>query len=290
MKDALFIALQRLVPQHWLSRAAGVLAQSKEPLVKNTFIRWFVKHYQVDMSQAQEENPLAYANFNAFFTRALKPGMRPVCADNNAVACPADGAISQLGHIENGRVFQAKGQSYSVLELLGGDEATANCFNAGEFATIYLSPRDYHRVHMPFGGKLTKMTHVPGDLFSVNTVTAAEVPRLFARNERVVCHFQTAAGPMVVVLVGAMIVASIETVWAGLVTPIKKRVRTTEYGSKSAEIRLEKGDEMGRFLLGSTAIVLFPKDTVSWDAELIANSTVRMGQQIGSLTRSAAEV
>lgn len=285
MKDDLFIALQRLLPQHLISRAAGWLAQSKTPFIKNTFIKWFVQHYQVDMTQAQEENPLAYAHFNAFFTRSLKAGMRPICAGEEAIACPADGAVSQLGRIENGRIFQAKGQSYSVLELLGGDVSSANMFAAGEFATIYLSPRDYHRVHMPFSGKLISMTHVPGDLFSVNTVTAAEVPRLFARNERVVCHFQTTAGPMVVVLVGAMIVASIETTWAGLVTPLKRRIRTTDYSPTRPAIALQKGEEMGRFLLGSTAIVLFPKDTVRWEAELGANSTVRMGQKMGALTK-----
>lgn len=283
MKDAFFIALQRLIPQHLISRVAGWLAQSETPLIRDTFIRRFVQHYGVDMTQAHEENPLAYTNFNAFFTRSLKPGMRPICAERDAVACPADGAISQIGTISNGRIFQAKGQSYSVLELLGGDKSSAATFAAGEFATIYLSPRDYHRVHMPFGGTLTSMTHVPGDLFSVNTITATEVPRLFARNERVVCHFQTAAGPMVVVLVGAMIVASIETVWAGLVTPVKRRIRTTDYSANRPEINLAKGDEMGRFFLGSTAIVLFPEDTVRWDDELGASSIVRMGQQIGKL-------
>lgn len=285
MKDALFIALQRLVPQHLISRAAGMLAESEEPMIKNAFIRRFVEHYQVDMTQALEQDPLAYNNFNHFFTRALKPGMRPICTAPQAIACPADGAISQLGRIEQGRVFQAKGQSYSVFELLGGDAVSAKLYADGDFATVYLSPRDYHRVHMPFAGTLTKMTHVPGELFSVNTVTAAEVPRLFARNERVVCHFDTCAGPMVVVLVGAMIVASIETVWAGLVTPIKRRIRTTEYDAAPGCIHLDKGEEMGRFLLGSTAIVLFPERTVQWDTALAANSTVRMGQQIGSITR-----
>lgn len=285
MKDALFIALQRLVPQQFISRAAGWLAQSEEPMIKNAFISRFVEHYKVDMSQACETDPLAYPNFNTFFTRALKPGMRPICSDEQAIACPADGAISQVGPIEQGRIFQAKGQSYTVHELLGGDTASASDYAAGAFATIYLSPRDYHRVHMPFTGTLTKMTHVPGDLFSVNTVTAAEVPRLFARNERVVCHFDTSAGPMVVVLVGAMIVASIETVWAGLVTPIKRSIRTTEYGARPAPIYLKKGDEMGRFLLGSTAIVLFPENTVQWDEKLAANSTVRMGQQIGRIIK-----
>jgi phosphatidylserine decarboxylase len=283
MNQALFIALQRLAPQHLISRAAGWLAESRNPRIKNTFIRQFVEQYHVDMSQAVEEDPTTYASFNDFFTRRLKDGMRPICANDLAIACPADGAISQLGTITQGRIFQAKGQSYSVTELLGGDATKAAAFSEGEFATVYLSPRDYHRVHMPFSGRLTSMTHVPGDLFSVNTATAEEVPRLFARNERVVCHFQTSFGPMVVVLVGAMIVASIETVWAGLVTPVKRRIRTTDYDGAPAEIYLNKGDEMGRFLLGSTAIVLFPKNTVRWNQNLTTTSPVLMGQEMGRL-------
>ena len=283
MKDAIFIALQRIAPQHLISRAAGLLANSTTPLIKNAFIKWFVQRYKVDMSQAQEQNPLAYTHFNAFFTRALRAGARPICSDEGAIVCPADGSISQLGRIEQGRIFQAKGQSYSVLELLGGNHEAADLFAEGDFATVYLSPKDYHRVHMPFAGKLTQMTHVPGELFSVNTVTAAEVPRLFARNERVVCHFDTAQGPMVVVLVGAMIVASIETVWAGLVAPLRRAIRTTDYTGKKAGIALQKGEEMGRFLLGSTAIVLFPKNTVAWEEGLRATSAVQMGQRLGGL-------
>lgn len=280
MNRNLFIALQRLAPQHLLSRAAGLLAGATNPTIKNLFVRWFVQHYQVDMTEAVVEDPTAYASFNDFFTRALKPGVRPISPAGDAVVCPADGAISQVGEIRNGRIFQAKGQEFSVTELLGGDAADAAQFAEGEFVTVYLSPRDYHRVHMPVSGTLTRMTHVPGDLFSVNTVTAEEVPRLFARNERVACHFISDRGPFVVVLVGAMIVASIETVWAGLVTPLRRRVRTFHYGSGQT-IALEKGAEMGRFLLGSTAIVLFPRDTVTWETEVGPLSRVRMGQQIG---------
>jgi len=284
MNRNLFIALQRLVPQHLLSRGAGLLADTRNVAVKNQFVRWFVQRYQVDMSEALEENPTAYACFNDFFTRALKPGARPIDPDNDAVICPADGAVSQIGAIRDGRVFQAKGQDFSVTELLGGDSQAAAGFAGGQFVTVYLSPRDYHRVHMPLAGTLTRMVHVPGDLFSVNTVTAEDVPRLFARNERVVCHFDTAVGPMVVVLVGAMIVASIETVWAGLVTPQRRRIRTFEY-SGVQPIHLEKGQEMGRFLLGSTAIVLFPEAVVSWEEQWGALSQVRMGQKIGILNR-----
>lgn len=280
MNRSLFIPLQRLAPQHLISRAAGVLAGTTNATVKNLFVRWFVERYQVDMSQALEEDPTAYPNFNAFFTRALKPDARPIDSDPASVISPADGAVSQLGRIESGRVFQAKGQTFSVLELLGGDAEAAAAYANGHFITVYLSPRDYHRVHMPYAGTLTKMTYVPGDLFSVNTVTAEEVPRLFARNERVVCHFTTDLGPMVVVLVGAMIVASIETSWAGVVAPVQRRVATTHY-TDVPTVHLAKGDELGRFLLGSTAIVLFPEGKVNWDSELIATGPVQMGQAIG---------
>lgn len=281
MNNAFFIALQRVAPQHLISRVAGLLANSQTPFIKNTFIKWFVDQYKIDMSIAAEEDPLAYPSFNAFFTRALKPEARPISNEEGAIICPADGAISQIGTIQNDRVFQAKGQSFTTLELLGGDTVEAPRFKDGHFTTVYLSPKDYHRVHIPAAGKLVKMTHIPGDLFSVNTVTAEEVPRLFARNERVVCYFETNNGPMVVVLVGAMIVASIETVWAGLVTPVKKKIRTTYYSEDPKDICFDKGDEMGRFLLGSTAIVLFPKDRIQWDAKLEAGSMVQMGQKMG---------
>lgn len=284
MNRMLFIALQRLTPQHLLSRAAGLLAGTTNTSVKNMFIRWFVQRYNVDMTQALQEDPCAYSNFNAFFTRALKPGARPIDANPDSIISPADGAVSQLGRIESGRVFQAKGQSYSVLELLGGDVEAAGAFADGSFITVYLSPRDYHRVHMPFTGTLTKMTYVPGELFSVNTVTAEEVPRLFARNERVVCHFSTSAGPMVVVLVGAMIVASIETTWAGLVAPLRRKILTTRY-TDVKPVHLEKGDELGRFLLGSTAIVLFPENSVDWREDLVATGPLRMGEAIGRAVR-----
>lgn len=280
MSDALFIALQRLTPQHALSRAAGLLASSTTPMIKNSFIQWFAKKYDVDMSEALEPNLESYACFNDFFTRALKPGARPICGDD-LMACPADGAISQLGDIKDGRIFQAKGQDYSLLELVGGHKDDATPFMDGNFATIYLSPKDYHRVHMPWAGKLTKMTHIPGDLFSVNTATAEGVPRLFARNERVVCHFETDNGPVAVVLVGAMIVASVYVPWQGLVAPVKKQVRHWDYRLPT-DVNLDKGAEMGRFLLGSTAIILTEKDRFEWKQHLKAGSKVRMGEAIGS--------
>ncbi len=280
MNEKLFATLQYITPQHALSRAAGWLANQRTDWVKNTFIEWFTKRYGVDMSEALEENPRAYENFNAFFTRALKPDARPVDNATDSVVCPADGAISQLGAIEDGRIFQAKGQMYTTQELLGGDEALAREFDGGQFATVYLSPKDYHRVHMPYSGTLRTTVAVPGDLFSVNNATANQVPRLFSRNERLVAIFDTDVGPMAVVLVGAMIVAGIETVWGGEVAPIKRRIQTQDFRPQ-APIELDKGEEMGRFKLGSTAVILFGKDRVRWDEAYQAGSRTRMGERLG---------
>lgn len=282
MKTFLFITLQYLLPQHALSRLAGVIAETRIEWIKQPFINWFIQRYQVDMSIAKEPDPCSYSNFNEFFTRPLADGQRPIAESTNAIVCPADGCISQIGNIHNGHIFQAKGQEYSLLELVGGDVDMAKQFVDGSFATIYLSPKDYHRVHMPLSGTLQTMIHVPGDLFSVNETTAGNVPRLFARNERVIALFDTESGPMAVILVGAMIVASIETVWAGLVTPIKKCVQTTHYQQQET-IYLNKGEEMGRFKLGSTAIVLLGKDAAKWNDDLIANSPTVMGTKIGEL-------
>lgn len=281
MRERLFIISQYLLPQHLLSRLAGCLANCTWAWVKNPFISWFVKRYEVDMSEAEQTDPLAFACFNDFFTRALKPGARPLSAEPDSILCPADGTISQLGKIEHGRIFQAKGQSFSVLELLGGSPEHAALFQGGEFATVYLSPKDYHRVHMPSGGTLTDMVYVPGKLFSVNQITAENVPELFARNERVVCLFETSHGPMAVVLVGAMIVASVETVWAGLVAPPARQLKTERYG-QAAPV-LERGAEMGRFKLGSTAIVLFGPGHAAWDPAMRAGAAVSMGQALGKL-------
>jgi phosphatidylserine decarboxylase len=287
MNDSVFVALQRLAPQHAISRWVGKLAASENRFIKNTFIRTFCDKFDIDMRDAQEENPLAYPSFNDFFTRALKPGARPIDAGRTLVS-PADGAVSLLGVIESGRIFQAKGQSFSVQELLGGNAEKAALFARGNLATIYLSPRDYHRVHMPLAGRLTETTLVPGDLFSVNQVTAENVPRLFARNERLVCHFETDIGPVALVLVGAMIVASIATPWAGTVAPIRRKIITQRY--PQAEIALAKGEEMGRFLLGSTAIVLTVEGAQTWLPELQAGSSLRMGQAIGLLTSDRVSV
>lgn len=284
MNDKLFIKLQKIVPQHGLSRLVGALAKSEVGFIKNTFIQWFVKRYNVDMSLAIEENPKAYKSFNDFFTRAIKPEARPIDQNSLSIVCPADGAISQLGDIVDGRIFQAKGQDYTSLELLGGDQSLADEFEGGKFATVYLSPRDYHRVHMPYGGKLRRMVSVPGELYSVNTTTAENIPRLFARNERAVAIFDTEIGPMAVVLVGAMIVAGIETVWDGEVAPFASReIADSNYPYQ--DIQLAKGDEMGRFKLGSTAIVLFAKDQVEWSKKYSAGTPTKMGEILGRVRR-----
>ncbi|REH40400.1 phosphatidylserine decarboxylase [Paraperlucidibaca baekdonensis] len=278
--DRLRTAFQYVLPQHALSRVVGKLAASTTPWIKDTFISRFAERYQVDMSEALEPDLSRYACFNDFFTRALKPGARSLCTEADSILCPADGAISQLGPITADRVFQAKGHDYSLGDLLA-DEQAAKAFVGGQFATVYLSPRDYHRVHMPLSGRLTRSVYVPGDLFSVNTLTAQTVPNLFARNERLVAHFDTEAGPMVVILVGAMIVASIETVWGG-VEAIGSRIRTTDFTADQA-ITLNSGDELGRFRLGSTAIVLFGPDVMAWEASFVSGSPTRMGQRLGHL-------
>lgn len=270
---------QYLLPQHGLSRLVGWLAHCRIFWIKHTFILWFIRRYQVDMSLAVETNPSKYPHFNAFFTRALKPDVRPIAVGEHNIVSPADGTISQIGTIEAGRIFQAKGFHFNVQELLGGNKELAAIFQQGSFSTIYLAPKDYHRVHMPLDGRLEKMAYIPGQLFSVNKPTTEHIPRLFARNERVVVLFKTAVGHMAMVLVGAMIVASIETTWAGLVAPAKDlRIAWKEYPNNL--ISLRKGDEMGRFQLGSTVILLF-STPVQWGDAIQSNSALRMGQSLG---------
>jgi phosphatidylserine decarboxylase len=276
-----FIVLQYIMPQHALSRMAGFIADCEWHWLKDTIIKGFVNHYNVNMNEAQDENPESYRSFNEFFTRPLKDDARPLVDSEQSIACPADGAISQIGDIKNGRIFQAKGQDYSLLELLGGEQETAHLFIDGNFATIYLSPKDYHRVHMPLNGKLVSMTYVPGDLFSVNTTTAENVPRLFSRNERAICIFETSSGPMAVILVGAMIVAGIETPWEGQVAPLKRKINVTHYNKERRDIIIEKGKEMGRFKLGSTAIVLFGPNVMKWNENLQAGSPTQVGSLLG---------
>ena len=253
--NQLFIWLQHLLPQHLLSRLTGQLAASEITWLKKFLIAAFARHFRVDMSEAAEPHLDNYRNFNDFFTRALRDEARPIDPGEDILVSPADGAISQLGDISQGRIIQAKGQDYSVAELLAGDHARAEPFMQGKFATIYLSPRDYHRVHMPISGRLTAQAYIPGDLYSVNGTTADNVPRLFARNERLVCYFETAHGPMAVILVGAMIVAGIETVWSGQVAPPSRLPQTLDFEAPPERIELSKGEEMGRFQLGSTVIL-----------------------------------
>lgn len=280
--DRLFTTAQTILPHHLISRASHYLAESKVPWFKNALIQWFIRQYGVDMSEALEENPKVYANFNDFFTRPLKHDVRPMPANSHAIISPADGAISQLGDIRYGRLYQAKGHDFSLTELVGGDSTLAAEFTEGKFATVYLSPKDYHRVHMLVGGTLRRMIHVPGRLFSVNQTTTENVPRLFARNERVVCIFDSDKGSVAIILVGAMIVASIETVWSGVVTPPRRILKAFDYTEAGRQaIHLNRGDEMGRFKLGSTAIVLFGKDQMSWLNDLSAGDSVLMGQTIG---------
>jgi phosphatidylserine decarboxylase len=281
--EPLFILFQQLAPQHALSRLVGRLAETRFAPVKNFVIEQFMRRFGIDLSEAEIQNPAAFENFNAFFTRALKPGARPITAEPDAIACPADGAISEIGDIVLGTLLQAKGQSYSLVSLLAGDSALASEFMGGKFATIYLSPRDYHRVHMPLDGTLTRTTYVPGDLYSVNQATANQVRGLFARNERLICRFDSPDGPFVMILVGAMIVAGIETVWAGEVVPVRARLTTAHFPDLRT-ITLKKGEEMGRFKLGSTVILLFPQKRNIWAEGLKNGSPTRMGEKIGSIT------
>ncbi|SON50790.1 archaetidylserine decarboxylase [Vibrio tapetis] len=279
MLDKIKVGLQYCLPQHGLTRLVGKFASSKAGSLTTAVIRLFVKQYKVNMDEALHSDPAHFKTFNEFFVRELKPGMRPVVEDKSIIAHPADACVSQFGPITDGQLIQAKGHTYSAQELLGGDATLAQEFADGEFATLYLSPRDYHRVHMPCDGVLRQMIYVPGDLFSVNPLTAENVPNLFARNERVVCIFDTEFGPMAQVLVGATIVGSIELTWAGTVTPPRgNTVYTWDYpaeGNKS--VHFNKGDEMGRFKLGSTVINLFAKDAIEFDQTMQNNVPTLLG-------------
>lgn len=283
--DNLKIAFQYALPKHGVSKLVGFLARAKLGFVTTGLIKGFIKAYNINMDEAEYPDPSHYKTFNDFFTRALAPGVRPLVDGENTVAHPVDGTVSQLGPINDGTLVQAKHHYYSTLELLGGDQDLADKFDGGDFATIYLAPSDYHRLHMPLSGTLTDMVYVPGDAFSVNPLTAANVPNLFARNERVVAIFETAIGPMAMVLVGATIVRSIETVWAGEITPPRgKNVNRWQYPTDGeGKISLEKGEEMGRFKLGSTVVCLFPKDKVAFLDSLEAGSITRMGEHFADL-------
>ena len=280
---------QSLLPQRLLTGLIYRLARARAPWLKDALIHHFARLFQVNLGEAVESNPRAYPDFNAFFTRALKPGARPVAPGDRIVCCPVDGEVSQIGFAEADTLLQAKGRSFSLTALLGGDAERARPFQGGAFVTLYLSPRDYHRIHMPLAGRLREMAHVPGRLFSVSPLTTRMVPELFARNERVVALFDTPVGPMALVLVGAINVASIETVWAGAITPpLGKSIRNWSYPPNGdGAVRLDKGAEMGRFNMGSTVIVLFGRGAVRWDAEIRAGMAVRMGQRLGKVGKPA---
>ncbi len=267
------------MPKQALTSFAGTIASARSGERTTKLIRWFVGKYNVNMAEAENPDIASYASFNEFFTRALKPGVRPL-AQAEWVS-PVDGAISQFGPIERDQIFQAKGHHYSTAAAVGGDATLAAKFDDGHFATIYLSPRDYHRIHMPCAGKLTRMIYVPGELFSVNPLTARGVPGLFARNERVVCVFDTANGPFVLILVGATIVGSMATVWHGVVNPPRTaEVREWDYQDKV--IQLDKGQEMGRFMLGSTVVMLFPKGPMVFNPDWAPGGAVRLGEKMAT--------
>lgn len=274
---------QYLLPHHALSRLVLAATRVKIRWWKQALIDAFCRRFDIHLHEAVHPDANRYASFNAFFTRALRPEARPVSQVANSIACPVDGRVSQAGHIDGDRIFQAKGHAYSLQELLGGDTELAAKFSGGEFATLYLAPRDYHRIHMPLAGVLRETVYVPGRLFSVAPHTVTTVPRVFARNERLVAVFETEAGPMAMVLVGALFVSCIETVWAGVVTPPHGyRVRRTDFRSNSA-IQLERGAEMGRFNMGSTVILLFGPNRINWATNLGAGQALRMGESIATL-------
>ncbi len=271
-----------LLPQHFLSSLLHRFIRIKQPGFKNLQISQFIKLFKVNMNEAVENDINSFEDFNHFFTRQLKTDARADNTRSNELCCPVDGAISAIGNIEDEQLIQAKGHYYSLNELLAGDQSLANTFRNGKFATIYLSPRDYHRIHMPIEGALTEMLHVPGQLFGVNRASVKTIPRLFARNERVINLFDTPAGPMALILVGAIFVSSIETTWHGVVTPPRsKQVQRWQYQD---EKKLQKAQEMGRFNMGSTVVLLFAKDMLEWNAQLQANTPVQLGQLLGKIT------
>ena len=279
------IAAHYLLPQLLLTQCAGWLAQRRWGKVTHFIIDRFARHYRVNWQEAQKSKPGDYATFNEFFTRTLKDGARPIIADENTLCLPADGRVSESGTIDDNRLLQAKGHLFTLEDLLAGDTELAAQFRNGTFLTTYLSPRDYHRVHMPCAGTLRRMIYVSGELFSVNPFLAQHIPNLFARNERVICVFDTEYGPMVQILVGATITASIRTTWAGIINPPRSEtVRTWDYPTDGEQaIRFNKGDEMGAFLLGSTVINLFPHNAITLDNRLQKNAETRVGELLGTV-------
>ncbi len=280
MSERFEVLLQYVMPKRAITEFGHHIASMRGGSVTTSIIRWFIAKYGVNMAEAANPDITSYASFNDFFTRALKPGARPLAAAD--LICPVDGAISQFGAMEGDQIFQAKGHHYSSTALVGGDRELAARFDGGSFATIYLSPKDYHRIHMPAEGRLQRMIYVPGELFSVNPATARGVPGLFARNERVVCVFESARGPFVLVLVGATIVGSMATVWHGVVNPPRTR-EVREWTYDSPVVNLRQGDEMGRFLLGSTVVMLFPKGPCRFNPAWVPGGPVRLGEMMANL-------
>ncbi|MGM0413128.1 MAG: archaetidylserine decarboxylase [Pseudomonadota bacterium] len=278
--DRVRAALQYPLPQHLLSRLAGPVVRCRQRTFKNALIRWFVRRYRVELAEAEHTDPTAYPHFDAFFTRALAPGTRPGPSATEALASPVDGTVSELGRIESGRIYQAKGRHYTAAELVG-DETEAATYDGGHFITLYLSPRDYHRIHAPAAGRLVSSHYLPGRLFSVNPATTRAVPRLFARNERLATRLDTAAGPVGLVMVGALMVAGIETTWSGWVTPPhQRRPRRRDHDGPA----FGRGDEMGRFHMGSTVILLLPpRAGTDWSPGLTPGTPVRLGQPLATL-------
>lgn len=280
-RERAFIGLQHLLPQHLLSRIVGAIARSRIGFLKNALIRAFLRNYPVDLTEAARTDPGDYASFNDFFTRRLRADARALEPDPQAVICPVDGFVSQAGRTDAGLLVQAKGISYSATALLGGDAEAAALFDGGDFATLYLAPHNYHRIHMPLAGTLRLARFVPGDLFSVNAATAAGVPGLFARNERIACVFDTAAGPMAIVLVGALFVGSMSLSWAGSVRHARGRV--TELPVRDPFIALDRGAELGWFNMGSTVVLLFARQGPRLVTGFAAERPVRVGERIANL-------
>ena len=284
--DYIRVLPQFILPQHTLSRMVYRITRCEWPPLKNLLIRSFIAWFKVDMNIAMQSEISAYKHFNHFFTRALKASARPIAGDAHIIVSPVDGRISQIGRIQSGEIFQAKNRAYDLNALLAGDQNSVMVFKDGSFATLYLAPRDYHRVHMPVDGKLLRMTYVPGHLFAVNTHTTRVVNKLFAHNERVISIFDTALGPIAIILVGALNVGSMETVWSGEVTPAQKReITTRDYTGNGQAIRLKRGHEMGRFNMGSTVILLFGNDCMRWLSHLKAEDQITMGMPLGTKSR-----
>lgn len=283
--DRLFAALQYVLPKHLMSRVIYAIARSESKFVKNTFVRIFLNLFDINMAEAAQPDPFAYRTFNDFFTRALKPSARPIAIESEFLVSPVDGTVSQVGELLNESLLQAKGQHYTLQELLAGDEESIATYRNGSFACIYLAPYNYHRIHMPYAGTALKNIYVPGELFSVNASTARAVPRVFARNERLNCEFNTAIGRVAVILVGALHVGSIETVHCGEVNPPPRRRKRPEIIAKGVGHEFDKGEELGRFNMGSTVVLLFERNRIHWDESMRANATVQLGRSIARIVQ-----